>query len=1339
MDKSSQACVNAMNKGAVKVSSTQAKENSACIKQAARQEPAGTGAEACLVADQRGKIARAQAKTLAGETRSCDVTPSFAYSSGQLVNAAAARETIALIHDVYGQDLDAAVVGKDADRNGATCQLSASKGSAKLLAAVLREFVDTKKKGLRDEIFADAVSLQQACFDAINNDQRGKIARAEQKLASLLEKKCVARGVDLAAVLAGQCAGEASSGSSAAADCVETRVRCRACRLFNDADALEQDCDLFDNGSADNSCPACGNGVVEAGEECDDGVETATCYADCTATACADGTCGLGEDCGNCAADCGSCCGNGSCDSSLGEDYVSCPSECEAPGNCDVATPWQDIAPSLLGITDLLPSLPDTPLSVTWPDPLPTFLSDTLAPTDPPLGWVPDDSTCDVSVSWDADRVEAGPIKDYAGDPHCRVTLTDHPTNGNALFFANRWPGGSIHIPISGDPTWAQFRFPLPPAHRAVRLNYRIAWARLFGSQPDPCHADDTDELGNCIPKYKEAAEDWSENVPPGLFLLWGKAGNCQGYLVTGPHDPAAYVSYSAAETYSVEVPESLQTVDELVVAAFIYRQYPGGCDGANCLSGRFVYNSMAIQDITLDTEEIFNPPSLPALDHPRLFGANEQWLAGQEVFNNLPCYYAPSYEETAGWGSVTNIRNMWDVYTRGGKVCNGEDPVLIEDHPDAAPYLDLTAAGNWNEDRAIRVLHLVRRVRACHEQGGGGCQFSLADIDALVAQFIAVEIARFGDWTWENQGLVFDLGTLPPMRYWSIFADTLWDDLSQADHDTIATEMGSRIDVFLQHAENHHWALYNGNNWTPVLSLAAMYWAITYYHEDPRAPQVALTALGVLWLHRDFYLPDGAYKEGLMMYTHVSFDNLRQINMLSRATFGESIDSVRWDRMPAVSQWALEFLAPDGLTVDYGDSWAKRGWGTFMPLYMAMASELTGQGPATVDPCTARAYFNNRWFDWGLRNPFTIDASLARDWVALVEQCSAAALAGTYVTVFEDGGWGNIRVGLPGSTVTATLGDVEQRYEQADQTFLSVSAIPNTFPHTELDFGSLVWVAYGTRLLADLGYGSIDIGYGIPPDYAPDNNPTGHNTLVVPEALWDGDPSTNTSQVEDTPGVIESLNVSGIELLHLDGDAVYGRDDLDDGWLDTFDRWLLPLDGGHFVVADGFRVRADRPDSSVQEYWHTYDMLTPPAAVDCHYGSQHVEITLPDPGRLHLLPVCSSLDRYGAAESAGEIVGASLAAGGFVVDAPFEFLNRLGVTERRGRARWVPDQALRSDLRVFLLLAAPSEGALPAATITQDPCAADSCFQVSIGADTWELSFSGQDGVYDLLSVVQQ
>ncbi|MEO2170060.1 MAG: hypothetical protein ABGY42_18475, partial [bacterium] len=148
---------------------------------------------------------------------------------------------------------------------------------------------------------------------------------------------------------------------------------------------------------------------------------------------------------------------------------------------------------------------------------------------------------------------------------------------------------------------------------------------------------------------------------------------------------------------------------------------------------------------------------------------------------------------------------------------------------------------------------------------------------------------------------------------------------------------------------------------------------------------------------------------------------------------------------------------------------------------------------------------------------------------------------------------------------------------------------------------------------------------------------------------------------------------------------------------------------------------------------------LPPPAAENCFYNNQHIEVSLPDTDRLHLTPACSSLDRYGAAESAGEILGAALAPGGFVLDPPLEFVNRLNVTERRGRARWVPDQAVRSDLRAFLLLAAPTEGALPAAAITNSPCSADTCFQVSIGVSTWELAFSGQDGVYELQSVNPQ
>ena len=73
-----------------------------------------------------------------------------------------------------------------------------------------------------------------------------------------------------------------------------------------------------------------------------------------------------------------------------------------------------------------------------------------------------------------------------------------------------------------------------------------------------------------------------------------------------------------------------------------------------------------------------------------------------------------------------------------------------------------------------------------------------------------------------------------------------------------------------------------------------------------------------------------------------------------------------------------------------------------------------------------------------------------------------------------------------------------------------------------------------------------------------------------------------------------------------------------------------------------------------------------------------------------------------------------------------------------RGRARWVPDQAVRSDLRVFLLLSATSELGLPAAAISEVACADDVCFRADIGAGHVELGFTGQDGSYSLVRVTE-
>ncbi|HEX2252833.1 MAG TPA: PA domain-containing protein [Thermoanaerobaculia bacterium] len=100
----------------------------------------------------------------------------------------------------------------------------------------------------------------------------------------------------------------------------------------------------------------CGNGIVEAGEQCDGtslggatcgdlgcALGSPTCTASCTLdyAGCSDcgacdfdGQCEAGEDCTNCASDCvsgstsGATCGNGVCEAGNGESCTSCPQDC---------------------------------------------------------------------------------------------------------------------------------------------------------------------------------------------------------------------------------------------------------------------------------------------------------------------------------------------------------------------------------------------------------------------------------------------------------------------------------------------------------------------------------------------------------------------------------------------------------------------------------------------------------------------------------------------------------------------------------------------------------------------------------------------------------------------------------------------------------------------------------------------------------------------------------------------------------------------------------------------------------------------------------------------------
>jgi len=245
-----QACLNVMHKDFSKIAKAQASEIAKCAKAGAAGKLSGT-IETCMSADPKSKVARAEARARSDFLIRCvPALPDFGVTTIQGVTDAGAPGERDAAHFLFGPNLDGTIVSSSGTTGALSkCQLSVLKGAQRCRATRLSAFADCLKRGTADGTIRFAGALA-ACLDA---DTKGKIAKAchsgSGKLDRAVATRCVLGAGELGAAFPGCAAG------GPLAECVDAELRCSVCRDLNSVDGLGRDCDVYDDGANDGSCP----------------------------------------------------------------------------------------------------------------------------------------------------------------------------------------------------------------------------------------------------------------------------------------------------------------------------------------------------------------------------------------------------------------------------------------------------------------------------------------------------------------------------------------------------------------------------------------------------------------------------------------------------------------------------------------------------------------------------------------------------------------------------------------------------------------------------------------------------------------------------------------------------------------------------------------------------------------------------------------------------------------------------------------------------------------------------------------------------------------------------
>ena len=318
-----QACINSYNKAALRLARARAQSFNACLLEAAARK---RNVETCYTFDPDGKIAAALAKLVQADGTRCATAPDFGHGALAPAAGAASAETTDLLRQLH------VVLPPAAPASTPACLEAVDDWAEKLLQAKVKAFVRCKKAGLAAGTVSSPETLS-ACLDAAKLAANTKIA----KLVGAAEK-VAAKSCPYSSYLAG-CSDQSPAGIAA---CMDRVADCRACKFTSGVDGTTTDCDTFDDGAGNDSCPdACGNGAVGSGlpewqaEACDDAnfINGDGCDYNCTVSGCGNGVVAAGEFCdqtrGRCAGgvlDGAPCERNEQCEGGI---CTSCP-----PGGC---------------------------------------------------------------------------------------------------------------------------------------------------------------------------------------------------------------------------------------------------------------------------------------------------------------------------------------------------------------------------------------------------------------------------------------------------------------------------------------------------------------------------------------------------------------------------------------------------------------------------------------------------------------------------------------------------------------------------------------------------------------------------------------------------------------------------------------------------------------------------------------------------------------------------------------------------------------------------------------------------------------------------------------------